>query len=132
MENTVFSFTPHESDKIRSHRKENKGFLREYALIDLSDGAAVVTLRIYWPGSVAYACVWINRGGMGIHARGAGKAGGGGYCKESAAAHGALADAGVTLEYAIDGRGTQAIRGALEALANPMGIARYTIHVAHA
>jgi len=130
-DNRVTSFTPRKSDKIRSHRKEN-GFQREYALIDLSDGAAVVTLRIYWPGTVAYACVWINRGGMGIHARGAGKAGGGGYCKESAAAAYALADAGVALESAIDGRGTQAIRDALAALADHMGIARYTIHAAHA
>ena len=132
MENRTISFTPRESDKIRSHRKENNGFLREYALINLSDGAAVVTLRIYWPGTVAYACVWIHRGGMGIHARGAGKAGGGGYCKESAAAHYALADAGVRLEHTIDGRGTQAIEGALAALAAHMGIARYTIHKAHA
>lgn len=130
--NTVTDFTPRESDKIRSHRKENNGFLREYALIDLSDGAAVVTLRIYWPGTVAYACVWINRGGMGIHARGAGKAGGGGYCKESAAAAYALKDAGVTLTEDIDGRGTLAIVDALAALAQHMGIARYTIHKAHA
>ena len=131
MENKVMSFAPRESDKIRSHRKDN-GFAREYALIDLVDGATVVTLRIYWPGSVAYACVWINRGGQEIHARGAGKAGGYGYCKESAAAHGALADAGVKLEHAIDGRGTSAIHDALSAIAEYLGIARYAIHVAHA
>lgn len=131
MENNVLSFVPRESDKTYTHRKDNGGFWGEYALIDLSDGAAVVTLRIYWPGTVAYACVWINRGGMGIHARGAGKAGGGGYCKESAAAHAALADAGVTLAEPIDGRGVGAIEGALAALARHMGIARYTIHRAH-
>ena len=130
MENRISSFTPRESDKIRTHRKENGGFLREYALIDLDTGRAAVTLRIYWPGTVAYACAWIHHGG--IHARGAGKAGGGGYCKESAAAHYALADAGVRLENAIDGRGTQAITSALAALADHMGIARYTIHTAHA
>lgn len=130
MENQVTQFVPRESDRIRSHRKEN-GFAREYALIDLSDGAPVVTLRIYWPGSVAYACVWISRGGLGIHARGAGKAGGGGYCKESAAAAYALADAGVALRNAIDGRGTSAIHGALSAIAEHLGIPRYTVHVAH-
>lgn len=128
--NIVAAFTPRESDKILTHRKEKNGFLREYALIDLADGAAAVTLRIYWPGTVAYACVWIH--GESIYARGAGKAGGYGYCKESAAAGAALQDAGVTLADDIDGRGTQAIREALTALAQHMGIARYVIHVAHA
>ena len=132
MENAVVSFAPRESDKIRSCRKENAGLHREYALIDLSDGAAVGTLRIYWPGSVAYACVWVNRGGLGLHARGAGRAGGGGYCKASAAAGYALADAGVKLEHDIDGRGLESIRGALAALAVHLGIARFAIHVAHA
>ena len=132
MENAVVSFTPRESDKIRSNRKENAGLFREYALIDLSDGAAVVTLRIYWPGSVAYACAWVNRGGLGLHARGAGRAGGGGYCKASAAAGAALADAGVKLRDDIDGRGLEAIRGALAALAVHLGIARFAVHVAHA
>ena len=130
MENKVVSFKPRESDKIRSHRKENNGFLREYALIDLDKGRDIVTLRIYWPGSVAYACVWIH--GQESPARGAGKAGGGGYCKESAAAHVALADAGIKLEHAIDGRGTQAIEGALMALADHLQIARPYIHKAHA
>jgi hypothetical protein len=128
--NTVALFVPRESDKIRSHRKEKAGIAREYALIDLDTGAAVVTLRIYWPGTVAYACVWIHHGET--HARGAGKAGGYGYCKESAAAHVALADAGVTLENAIDGRGLSAIRDALDAIAAHLGIARHVIHTAHA
>ena len=132
MENKVVSFKPRESDKIRSHRKENAGLHREYALIDLDDGAAVVTLRIYWPGSVAYACVWVNRGGLGLHARGAGRAGGGGYCKASAAAGAALADAGVKLADDIDGRGLEAIRGALMALAQYLDIPRPHVHVAHA
>ena len=130
MENKVVSFKPRESDKIRSHRKENNGFAREYALIDLDKGRDVVALRIYWPGTVAYACVWINA--ESAYARGAGKAGGGGYCKESAAAHGALADAGIKMESDIDGRGTQAIEGALMALAAYLQIARPYIHKAHA
>jgi hypothetical protein len=130
MENQVIAFTPRESDKIRANRKESAGLYREYSLIDLSDGSAPVVLRIYWPGTVAYACVWIGNGAL--YARGAGRAGGGGYCKASAAAGAALVDAGVKLEFDIDGRGLEAIRGALAALAVPLGVARYAVHVAHA
>ena len=136
MENKVVSFKPRESDKIRANRKENGGLHREYALIDLEDGSAPVVLRIYWPGTVAYACAWINapgrlEGQTRAYARGAGRAGGGGYCKASAAAGAALADAGVKLAQDIDGRGLEAIRGALAALAVHLGIARFAIHVAH-
>jgi hypothetical protein len=131
MENRIVSFTPRESDKIRTHRKENTGLYREYVLIDLDEGRAAVTLRIYWPNSVAYACVWINAG-SGLYARGAGRAGGGGYCKASAAAGAALADAGVRLDQDIYGRGLDAIRGALEAFARWADIPRHVVHVAHA
>jgi hypothetical protein len=132
MENRIVSFTPRESDKIHANRKEKTGLYREYALLDLDDdGRAAVTLRIYWPGSVAHACVWINAG-SGLYARGAGRAGGGGYCKASAAAGAALVDAGVTLDQDIDGRGLEAIRGALEAFARWVDIPRYVVHVAHA
>jgi hypothetical protein len=131
MENRIVSFTPRESDKIRTHRKEKTGLYREYALIDMAEGRAAVTLRIYWPGSVAYACVWIDSRYGGL-ARGAGRAGGGGYCKASAAAGAALADAGVKLEHDIDGRGLESIRGALEAFARWADIPQHMVHVAHA
>lgn len=131
MENQVIRFTARESDKIRSHRKENGGFIREYAVFDLDDlRGPTITARVYWPGQVAYACVWINS--ESAYARGAGKAGGYGYCKESAAMAYALADAGVTLRDDIDGRGTQAIRYALLALAAHTGVTRPMLHVAHA
>jgi hypothetical protein len=131
MENNVTGFTPRESDKIRSNRKENSGLYREYALLDPADGKAVVTLRLYWPGSVAYACVWIH-GGPGAYARGAGRAGGGGYCKASAAAGAALSDAGVTLAHDIDGRGMEAIAGAMRALGAHLGVSGAILHIAHA
>jgi hypothetical protein len=129
MVNKVVSFIPRESDKIRACRKESAGLYREYALIDLDTGKAPAVLRIYWPGSVAYACVWTF--GAGFYARGAGRAGGGGYCKASAAAGAALADAGIKLADAIDGRGLEAITGALLALGAHMGMARPLVHVAH-
>ena len=131
MENSVVSFVPRESDKIRANRKESGGLYREYALLDLDDGSSPVVLRIYWPGTVAYACVWIGAGISGLHARGAGRAGGGGYCKASAAAGAALADAGVKLAQDIDGRGLESITGALMALAQYLDIPRPHVHVAH-
>jgi hypothetical protein len=131
MENGIVSFEPRESDKIRTCRKEKAGLYREYALLDLDDGRAVVTLRLYWPASTAYACVWVH-GGEKRYARGAGRAGGGGYCKASAAAGAALADAGIKLQHDIDGRGLEAIRGALEALGRFLGLARFHVHVSHA
>ncbi len=131
MQNQVIAFTPRESDKIRTHRKEKTGLYREYVLLDPSEEKAVITLRIYWPGSVAYACVWVH-GGAGRYARGAGRAGGGGYCKASAAAGAALADAGVRLEGDIDGRGLEAIGGAVRALGEWLGVKGGILHVAHA
>lgn len=131
MENQVIAFTPRESDKIAANRKEKAGLYRQYTLIDLDKGEDVATLRIYWPGSVAYACIWIH-GDSGRYARGAGRAGGGGYCKASAAAGAALADAGIRLEADIDGRGLEAIRGALLALGAWLNVARPYVYVAHA
>ena len=125
----VLDFTPRESDKIRAHRKENGGFLREYAVLDLDTGRAAITLRIYWPGTVAYACLWISGG---VYARGAGKAGGGGYCKESAAVADALRDAGVKMSEDISGRGTGMVEDALMALAKHLDVSRPYIHKAHA
>jgi len=103
---------------------------REYALIDLETGESRVILRVYWPATVAYACVWTFFG-EGFYARGAGRAGGGGYCKASAAAGKALRDAGFNLEYPIDWRGLESIRGALEAIGRHMGLAHFMVHVAH-
>jgi len=130
MENKVKAFIPNESDKIRANRKENAGLYREYALIDAATNSAPVVLRLYWPASVCYACVWVNRAEN--YARGAGRAGGGGYCKASAAAGAALHDAGFRFESDIHGRGLESIRGALAAIAEYIGIDQFYIHVAHA
>lgn len=125
----VINFTPMESDKILSHRKEKSGLHKELALIDLDTGKAAVIARIYWPATVVYCCVWIHHGEH--HSRGAGKAGGGGYHKPSAAMQEALRDAGIELAYAIGGRGDSAMRESLEAIARYFGIARFMVHEAH-
>lgn len=96
-----------------SYRKDQ--LYRAYKILDPKDGSCIVDARVYFPGSVAYACVWIHDDK--IHASGSGKAGGYGYDKESAAVAEALENAGVTLSENIAGVGQHALRDALEATA---------------
>lgn len=118
-----------------SHRKERTGLHQEYSALIPDDNPqremrAVVTLRLYWPASVCYAALWVN--GQDVHASGTGSAGGGGYCKASAAAGEAIRNAGFTLSQDIHGRGTDAIREAVLALAEAAGYPDARLHVAHA
>lgn len=115
---------------------------KEIAVIDPVTGRSIVICRIYTPGSVAYCCLWIH--GSNAYARGAGKAGGYGYHKPSAALQDAISDAGITLHgdvYGqeshkrrayINGVGDSAMVTALEAIARAVtGKRRFIVHVAH-
>ena len=118
---------------MSNHRKEDK-LHREYSAIVPDKeypGAsrAVVTLRIYWPATVAYACLWVN--GDKMTTQGSDKAGGGGYCKESASAGGSIRNAGIVLDSSIEGRGTDAVRDAVLAIACAAGHENAVLHVAH-
>jgi hypothetical protein len=127
MPQSVITFLPRESEKIRSHRKE-RSFWKQLSLIDLNTGREALCVRWYGAGEVSYCCVWANR----QNARGAGKAGGGGYHKASASFAYAMSDAGFTLAEDIDGRGDSAIDGALDAIAAAFEIKRHMIVRAHA
>lgn len=118
-----------------SHRMERGGLHQEYSALVPDDNPqremrAIVTLRIYWPASVCYAALWVN--GDEVHTSGTGSAGGGGYCKASAAASEAIESAGFTLSKNIHGVGTSAIREAVLALAEAAGYPDARLHVAHA
>lgn len=79
----------------------------------------VATMRLYASPRDArrvHAIVWIYPA-PGAPRLGYGYAGGGGYCRRSAAGAYALSDAGVVLSEAVDGRGTGALRDALLATA---------------
>jgi hypothetical protein len=119
----------------RNHRKENGGFMYEYAAIvrrpEYKDCAAVVTLRVYGTGARNYACLWVQSAKKDIYTQGSDYAGGG-YHRPSAAAHGAIINAGFTLSEDIDGRGDRAIINAVKALAAAAGHPNALIHVAHA
>lgn len=115
---------------------------QEIAVIDPATGRAIVKCRIYIPNSVAYCCLWISA--PDCYGRGAGKVGGYGYHKPSAALQDAIDDAGITLHgdvYGreshsrrayIDGVGDSAMVAALEAIARSVtGKRRFIVHVAH-
>lgn len=139
MRNKIIDCKP-ESNKLGSYRKEKAGLYRQYTLVDLTNAptsnngfayyAQPMIVRVYWPAQTAYACVWLNA--KDWYAVGKGKAGGCGYCKESAAIDSALRDAGVTLEQSIHGAGTQAVIGAITAFAEFLGLTNWTITEAHA
>jgi len=121
----------HIRETEKTYARRENGFHREIAVIDPKTGRALVTARIYWPGSTAYCALWINA--HPVNGRGNGKAGGGGYHKPSAALAAAIDDAGIQLSESINGVGDSAMERALEAIARAAtGKRRFIIHKAHA
>ncbi len=129
---------------VTNLRETDRNMLRkdqlwhEIAIIDPATGATLVTARIYFPGTVAYACIWINcparaaSDALSHYGRGTGKAGGYGYHKPSAALAEAIRDAGISLDQSISGVGDSAMREACEAIARAVSGKRKLItHEAH-
>ena len=125
----------------KSHRMENGGFTEEYSAIlphvdEYGHHKTPVTLRLYTKtGNRWTACVWINgtRSGQEVYGAGSGTASGYGYHKPSAAAGEAIAKAGIQLSEPIDGRGDEAIRSAVLAIAQAVtGKRKIIIHKSHA
>lgn len=119
-----------------SYRKENAGLHRSFQVLDLTrryenhEALPVVTVRTYWPSSACYACVWIISDGM--YFNGSGKAGGGGYCKESAAIDSAFRSAGVKFDIDMHGSGLPVVREFLADLARALGLTDFIIVESHA
>jgi hypothetical protein len=124
-----------EGAKVRSNRKAN-AFCKQYALyaLDMPDyngePRELVCLRIYATDARHYACIWIH--GSEACGYGGGNASGYGYHRGSAAAQEAIRDAGITLDESIDGRGDEAIRTAIKAIAEAAGSHKYFIGETHA
>lgn len=111
-----------------AHRKE-KHFFKQLTLLHIADGEIreIAQLRFYQPKYDCYACFWINSKG----ASGSGRAGGGGYCKQSASAAYAINSAGIELSEAIDGRGIQAVESALLAIGEALGLKGCKVLTSH-
>lgn len=124
-----------EGAKVRSNRKEN-AFYKQFSVyaLDMPDyngePRELVCLRLYATEARHYACIWIQ--GNDVYGYGGGNASGYGYHRASAAAQEAIRDAGITLDEYIDGRGDEAIRAALKAIAEAAGSRKYFIGEAHA
>lgn len=100
--------------KVLRYRKEGK-LHSQLSIVDRDTGREVVIVRTYYPASTAYCCMWVH--GPDTHRNGAGKAGGYGYHKESAAFADAVRDAGIDLDESIAGRGERAMEDAAIAIA---------------
>jgi hypothetical protein len=126
-----------EGAKVQSNRKEN-AFCKQYSVyaldqLDCYDKPnELVCLRIYGTDARAYACIWVHGRATNQYGYGGGHAGGYGYHRASAAAQEAIKDAGITLSESIDGCGEEAIRKAIEAIAEAAGSSNYFIAEAHA
>lgn len=117
-----------------SHRKEGSGLAKSYAAVVPDKYGSrvarkVVDLRIYWPAQTAYACIWLDSDNF--RSAGSGSAGGGGYCKESAAADSAIRAAGVKLAVSVDAAGTRAVEDAVLAIATALGYPDAMLVVSH-
>lgn len=112
-------------------RKETH-FRGEISAIDVANGEALVSARFYGSptGAAAYACVWILA--EPFYGHGGGRATGYGFHRPSAALQVAIARAGIRLSEDIDGRGEDAMRDAVRAIAEAVANGRqFVIHNAH-
>lgn len=125
----IISFNPTEDPRNTYSYRREKHFDSQLSIVDLDEGREIACVRFYRPNETVYCVVWIF---SDKPARGYGKAGGGGYHKQSAAMGEALARAGVTLSKPIDGCGDAAMSDALLALARHMGVTRPLVVRAHA
>jgi len=117
------------SKSIERYRKDDK-FVREFAAIDLDAGNDRISARFYRTKSSSYCCLWVM--GKDHYGRGYGLADGHGYHKDSAALGCAIRDADIALSDPIDGYGDGAIREAIKAIADAIGVERCYVHEAHA
>lgn len=107
------------------------GFYREYAIINPENGRSVVIIRLYSTGQTFHCLAWFF--GRDANGSGYGSAGGGGYCKASAAAGLAIERAGIKLSDPIHGRGLREIEHAALAIGQKLtGKRKLICHLSHA
>ena len=131
----------HIRETAKNFPPSRNGFDREIAVLDPKTGRAVLTARIYQPGTQVTCLLWVYGSTYGC---GIGRASGYGYHKASAALQDAISDAGITLHGDVYGRtatdnraniggvGDSAMLEACEAIARAVtGKRRFIVHVAH-
>ena len=130
-ENKVLKFA-HRDSNARGHI-DSKEHVASYTVVAFQNGKFHFPVRVHCymgrsnHASTVYANIWIG-GGHGKHSSsGYGTAGGGGYCKISAAVDEAVRSAGVVLEQRFNAAGTWPMKEALKAIAWKMGFRKITI-----
>ena len=94
-------------------------------------------LTVHWykgrssGASRIYCSLWLHGGYTADGRSGHGQAGGGGYCKFSAAFAGACHSAGIILDQDVHGRGMSSVRDAIEAIAKACGYGGDILLVEH-
>lgn len=137
MSEQIATLTTRKPHYVSGHRKEDHFFKGFYAMVPAEGVSeprmkAIVDLRIYWPAQTAYAALWTFPAPDSEPLRqGTGKAGGGGYCKLSAAAGDAIRNAGIDLGRDIHGVGESAVRDAVLAIAKAIGYPDARLFVSH-
>lgn len=125
----TFQITQPGNNKIDSYRKENY-FLKEIAVIDTKEMKSRIIVRFYATDKVHYCCLWVFTHENSFS--GAGKAGGYGYDKLSAAFQDAMHNAGLINSPSVDGVGQSAVEECLKYLfVDLMGHDEFYLHVAH-
>lgn len=120
---TITAILPAENTR-NARQPDNKELVAAYSLIAKTETGnllEVVTAR-FWMGRSRSAmevkcCVWVHS--PDHYYSGKGSAGGGGYCKKSAALDSAIRDAGIQLSRSIHGTGE--IREGMRAIAGALG-----------
>lgn len=106
---------------------DKKEVIETRVLLAVEDGKIkeLMTARWYMSKSKSamtiYCSIWCWSGAFGDYTSGMGKAGGGGYCKTSAAFASALKSAGIEHDHEIAGRGMYEVEKFMTDLANQFG-----------
>ena len=123
------SIAPRESKVGKKRDKIQHGFYKEIAVIH-DENTTPCRFRFYNTGQTIHCCAWIS--GKEVYSSGYGKAGGYGYCKESAAMHDAIRDADITMSEHWGGMGDSKQREAAIAIGKKVtGKRNLFMHVAH-
>ena len=124
-----------EDEKERTHTVQVVAFDDQGTDRDgLDDFRIVVPVEARWyrgrsaSASVVHCSIWI-RTRDGRHCSGYGSAGGGGYCKKSAAFATACQSAGIHLSREVSGAGMSAVRDVARAIAYAAGYDGYPMRV---
>lgn len=108
--------------------KISHGFYKEIAILGHDDTPC--RFRFYNTGQTIHCIAWIS--GKDVYGSGYGKAGGYGYCKESAAMEDAIRDSGIAMGEHWGGMGdTKQREAAFDIAKKVTGKRKHRLHVAH-